>query len=486
LGEADVVRKAMGKKIPEVMRQEREKFIKGAIGQGYDQALAEQVFDLVEPFAGYAFNKSHSVSYALIAYWTAYFKANYPVEYMVSVLNSRLGNQEKTASTINECFRLKIPVLLPDINRSGVEFTIDHTEESEEAIRFGLAAIKNVGEGAVQPLVEERDDEEPFKSVEDFCRRGAVHGLNRRILESLIKAGAIDSLGNRGALLASTDRILSLAQQEARLRDSGQTSMLDLFGEEVPVPMEEISLEGGDVLPREKVAWEKELLGVPLSENPMSVLAFNNNTEAIASRDQIDGGMDGQRVSVVGQLSSTAERLTRKGGTFLVATLELLGGSMEVIAWPDTYGETRDLWEEGSFLWIVGKVRQREGETSIHCEEVKPFQLDGMESEKPTAAPPAPIPAPPVYPQQMLLISLMETGNADEDVFLVHEVLRTCLEYPGNDRVNMEIHTDHQVVRMDVPIVATKYCSDLHRRLESLAGVNNLSLLEGSGNGSMP
>jgi len=484
LGEADVVRKAMGKKIPEVMRQEREKFIKGAIQQGYDQALAEQVFDLVEPFAGYAFNKAHSVSYALIAYWTAYFKANYPVEYMVSVLNSRLGNQEKTASTINECFRLKIPVLLPDINRSGVEFTIDRTEESEEAIRFGLAAIKNVGEGAVRPLVEAREGETSFQSMEDFCRSPAVGGLNRRILESLVKAGALDSLGNRGSLISSIDRILSMAQQEARLRDSGQTSMLDLFGEEVPVPMEEIALDGDEALPREKVAWEKELLGIPLSENPMSVLAFNNNTEAIASRDQIDGDMNGQRVSVVGQLSSTAERLTRKGGTFLVATLELLGGSIEVIAWPDTYEETRGLWEEGSFLWIVGKVRQREGETSIHCDEVKPFQLDGTEPEKPAVAPSEPIPASPIYPQQMLLISLMETGNADEDAFLVHEVLRTCLEYPGGDRVNMEIHTDRQVVRLDVPIVATKYCSDLHQRLESLAGVSNLSLLEGSGNGS--
>ena len=488
LGEADVVRKAMGKKIAEVMGQEREKFIKGAIQQGYDQALAEQVFDLIEPFAGYAFNKSHSVSYALIAYWTAYFKANYPVEYMASVLNSRLGNQEKSANTISECFRLGIPVLLPDVNYSGVGFAINRDEKGQEAIRFGLAAIKNVGEGAVQPLVEERDDEEPFKSVEDFCRRGAVHGLNRRIMESLIKAGALDSLGNRGALLASIDRILSLAQQEARLRDSGQTSMLDLFGEEVPVPMEEISLEGGDVLPRELMAWEKELLGRSLTVG--STVAIQNNLGAITSRANIDASMDGKTVKIIGQISSTMERMTRKGGTFVIGTLELAGGSLEVIAWPDIYEASRDLWQEDSFLYIEGRVKEREGETSVHCNDVRLFHVDGQNAHI-SANDQTPLPLEPssstqTYPQRTLLIGLVETGKADEDAFLVHEVLRTCLEYPGGDRVNMEIHTDRQVVRLDVPIVATKYCSDLHRRLESLTGVSNLGLLEGSGNGSTP
>ena len=487
LGEADVVRKAMGKKIPQVMRQERKKFLRGAIKQGYDRSLAEQVFELIEPFAGYAFNKAHSVSYALIAYWTAYFKANYPVEYMVSVLNSRLGNQEKTGSAIGECFRLRIPVLLPDVNRSGVEFTIDRDEEDREAIRFGLAAIKNVGEGAVKPLVEVRKEGGPFRSIEDFSHRAALRGLNRRTLESLIKAGALDSLGNRGALLASVGRILGMAQREARLRETGQTSMFNLFGEEVPIPLREVALEGDDALPREKVAWEKELLGVPLSENPMSVLAFNNTTEAIASRDQIDDEMDGQRVSVVGQLSSAAERLTRKGGTFVVGTLELLGGSIEVIAWPDLFEETRELWQEGALLWVVGRVRDREGETSIHCDEVRPFQLEEREAER--AAEEAvhdAAPAPPTASQQVLLISLVETGEVDEDTYLVHEVLRTCLEYPGTDRVNVEIRTGGQRVRLDVPLVATRCCPELRQRLERLVGPGSLRILNGTGIGDTP
>lgn len=492
LGEADIVRKAMGKKIPEVMRKERERFETGAVKLGYTKELAAQVFDLVEPFAGYAFNKAHSVSYALIAYWTAYFKANYPVEYMVSVLNSRLGNQEKTASVISECFRLRIPVLPPDVNRSGVQFTIDRDDKGKDAIRFGLAAIKNVGEGAVRALVENRD--KPFQNIDDFCRRADFQGINRRVLESLIKVGALDCFGDRGSLLASIDRIMSIVQREARLRDSGQTSLLDMFGEEVPMPLEEIRLEGGEALPREKVAWEKEFLGIPLSENPMSILAFKNNTEAISSRDQIDASMDGQRINLVGQLSSTAERMTRKGGTFIVGTLELLGGSIETIAWPDVYERTRDLWQEGSLISVVGKVRERDGEISVHCDEVKPFRIEEPGASNASASPsPAsgPAVAPAVVPevpaptsQQVLLIRMVETGRADEDSFLVHEVLRTCLEFPGRDRVNMEIRTNNQVVLLDVPIVSTGYCEELHHRLEKLVGTGRLKVLNGTGNGN--
>ena len=162
LGEADIVRKAMGKKIPEVMRKEREKFIAGAVRQGFEKSLAEEVFNLIEPFAGYAFNKAHSVSYALIAYWTAYFKANYPVEYMTALLNCHLGNQERIAIDMDECARLRIQVLPPDINRSDAQFTIDLDAKGEPGIRFGLGSIKHVGTGAMEALVKSRGEHGPF------------------------------------------------------------------------------------------------------------------------------------------------------------------------------------------------------------------------------------------------------------------------------------------------------------------------------------
>jgi len=485
LGQADVVRKAMGKKIPEVMRQERERFIRGATEQGYDKGLAEEVFALIEPFAGYAFNKAHSVSYALIAYWTAYFKANYQVEYMVSVLNSRLGNQEKMASAISECFRLGIPVLPPDINHSGVEFTIGRDQEGKEAIWFGLAAIKNVGESAVRPLVEAQEKSGPFRSVDDFCHRVQLGGLNRRTLESLIKSGALDSLGERGALLASADRILTAAQKEARLRATGQTAMFDLFGQEVPVPAMEIPIEGEEASSQEKAAWERELLGHPLSENSIGSMAFLNFTKLIALWDVLDDAAVGHSVSLVGQLFSTSERLTRRGDTFLVATLELGGRSVEVIAWPDILEQTRELWQQGTFLWVAGKVRERDGRISLHCEQVKRYDVTKEEPED-SRSETSPATVPPTPSQRVLLISLAETGHTAEDTHLLHEVLRTCLEYPGSDRVNLEIWTGGRRVLLDVPIVATEYCPELHLRLEELVGLGKLALSEGSQNGGVP
>ena len=236
LGEADIVRKAMGKKVPEIMAKERDKFIHGALGQGYSRDVAEAVFALIEPFAGYAFNKAHAVSYGLISYWTAYLKANYPSEFIVCVLNAYSGNSDKVFSSVEECRRLRIQVLPPSINSSAAEFSIERREDGGDAVRFGLATIKNVGASAVEPILKARHEEGPFKSIEHMCRIADLIGLNRKTLESLIKAGAFDEFGNRNAILGVADRIRSLAQSESRLRSSNQTTMFDLFGESVPTP----------------------------------------------------------------------------------------------------------------------------------------------------------------------------------------------------------------------------------------------------------
>ncbi len=196
LGQADIFRKAMGKKIPEVMRKEKRNFLAGAKGRGFSAEVAEAIFALIEPFAGYAFNKAHAFSYALIAYQTAYLKANFSVEYMTAFLMTFAGQTEKVASAVIECHRLDIKVLPPNVNRSQASFSIEKDEKTgEQAIRFGLTAIKNVGLGAVEPIVAARNKGGEFASIEDFCRRCDLRGMNRRVLESLIKAGALDSLG---------------------------------------------------------------------------------------------------------------------------------------------------------------------------------------------------------------------------------------------------------------------------------------------------
>ena len=465
LGEADVVRKAMGKKIPEIMQHERERFINGAAAQGYTAQEAEAIFHLIEPFAGYAFNKAHAVSYALIAYWTAYFKANYQVEYMTSVLNIRMGNMEKVASVVAECHRLRIPVLPPDVNRSQVQFAIESLDEGGPGIRFGLAAVKNVGEGAVAPIVEAREAGGPFASIEDLCRRVELRGINRRTLESFIKVGALDSLEQeRGALLAGLSRILSLAQREARLRQSGQTTMFDLFGQEVSAPLPALELPPAEAISaREKLTWERELLGVAFSDNPFTaIVASLDPSEAILSVQDIDPEDTKRRIVVLGQVASVRTGLTREGKPFASAMLALMDGALEVMAWPDVYERGRDLWEEGALLRVVGRIRVREDRLSLVSDEAKLYKIpDGVEA--------------PQREGSVLRLILRETTDPGEDEGRLREAVKLLLNYQGEDRVLLELHSGDRTVEMEAPYT-TGSCPTLHQELAQLLGPGSVQV----------
>ena len=481
LGQADIVRKAMGKKIPELMRQERERFIAGAVGKGFTRELAEEIFGLIEPFAGYAFNKAHSVSYALISYWTAYFKANFPLEYMASVLNSRLDHPERTASAISECFRMGIPVLLPDVNRSEVYFSKSTDGNGSGTLRFGLAAVKNVGEGAVRPIVEERNARGPFVSIDEFCKRADLRGLNRRTLESLIKSGAFDSMGNRAGLLRAAERILSMAQQEAHRRKTGQSSMFDVLpGTPVEALLAGMPTEDGDASPGEKVAWERELLGVPLSENPLKTLALVNSDGAITSLDQLDASMEGQEVRLLGQLSSYSERFTRNQRPYVIGTLEMLGGSTEVVAWQDVLGKTRGIWQEGNYLEITGKLKVRGEELSVRCDQAKVCTEQEDSGSEASFHLTETMPVIETAPRQpvSLLMSLVESDDNERDAQLLREAIGTILEYPGDDGVHVEITTGGRPVLLELPKITTGYCPELHQRLELLLGAGSVRLGE--------
>ncbi|MCH7706103.1 MAG: DNA polymerase III subunit alpha, partial [Chloroflexi bacterium] len=534
LGEADIVRKAMGKKIAAIMQEERQKFVTGALAQGFDQELADQIFALIEPFAGYAFNKAHSVSYALIAYWTAYFKANYPVEYMVALLNSHSGQQERIAIDVDECVRLKIQVLPPDINRSDVAFTVDTDPDGRPAIRFGLGSIKHVGSGALEALVSSRVKSGPFASLEDLCRNGDLGAINRRALESLVKVGALHEFGSRGSLLASMDRILAMAQRENQLRQSGQTTMFDLFGDSVDAPLGAVELvEAEEASPRERQAWERELLGKQVSDNPISTIAFDPKTEAITFLEELSEVAPNKRVTVVGQVYSVRNPRTKDGRTFAAVELELLGGRVEVVAWPELYEKDPGIWAEGTFLLVVGKVRTREDTVSVHAEEATLFTADGdipQASESSTVevetvppdnpivalkepphnlpdklmkAPDGEIPAVTTVPtpasgaptvsgngaaagshtngtngksgaetpqRRTFLISLTDSGDSSEDTFLVQSAIRLTLEFPGNDAVQLEITSNGKRVRLEMPLISIQLCQELEDRMAALIG----------------
>ncbi len=388
LGQADVMRKAMGKKIPAVMLAERERFVGGAAERGYDARLAEQIFDLIEPFAGYAFNKAHAFSYGTIAYQTAYLKAHYPVEFMAAVLISAgshpTGAQERIARAVGECARLDTPVLPPDINRSGVHFTIERGEGagSAAAIRFGLAQVKNVGRAAVETLVAEREANGPFRSLKDFASRIQPRELNRRVLESLAKAGGLDGLdgldgvAGRGTVVAGIDRVLSFAQQEQRRRETGQTSMFDLFGDHVDAPLPALDLEPVEVPRRERLQWEKELLGTYISEHPyrQAASALAEHTTAQATELGLD--LAGSQVTVAGMVTGVRPLATRQGRPFAAVTIEDLSGSAELTLWPEAYERHRDCAVPGNVVLAKASVRSRGDRLTVAVEELAPFDLE--------------------------------------------------------------------------------------------------------------
>ncbi|HEY50115.1 MAG TPA: DNA polymerase III subunit alpha [Dehalococcoidia bacterium] len=472
LGEADIVRKAMGKKIPEVMKKEKQRFLAGANKKGFSKELAEQVWGLIEPFAGYAFNKAHSVSYAMIAYQTAYLKANYPAEFMSALLTTNVGQTEKIASAIGECHRLGIKVLPPDVNRSYESFTIEQAEDGATAIRFGLAAIKNVGAAAIRPVISVREQEGPFESIDDFCRRADLRNMNKRALESLIKVGVLDSLGARGTLLAGVDRILSLAQMEQRRKAVGQSTMLDLWGQSVETPLPGLEMPEVETSTREKLAWEKELLGIYLSEHPFTYASQQLADEVDAFCGHIGEEMVGQTVITAGIVTSVRQFFTKDQRPAVSAVLEDFAGSIEVTAWADVYERTKDLWVAGNTLIVKSKVRKRGDRIQLTCQNITLYQPS--KAEEPVEQPAQPEAA---LSHGRLKINLPTSEDTDADINRLRELFDILKQFPGEYAVYLSIISKEGVTNLSLPHSA-HYCPELHQHLISLISEQNLTVEE--------
>ncbi len=378
LGQADVMRKAMGKKIASVMLEERVQFLAGVETLGYDRRLGEQLFDLIEPFAGYAFNKAHAVCYGTIAYQTAYLKAHYPVEYMAAVLHAANGNSDRIAPGIAECTRLGLKVLQPDVNASEANFSIERLPDGTDAIRFGLAQVKNVGLGGVEALIAERVSRGEFANVEDFARRIPAREMNKRVLDSLAKAGALDSLASRAAVITSVDRVLSLGQQEQKLRDTGQTSMFDMFGDEVNTPLPGLELTEEIIPQPQLLAWEKELLGTYVSEHPFRAASQRLARHVTHQSSELTEELGGQDAVIAGTVVNVRALSTKQGKAFAAVTLEDLSGQCEITFWSAEYeaAKTRGLLFEGNVLLAKVAIRPRGGRVNIAALEVCAYDYD--------------------------------------------------------------------------------------------------------------
>jgi DNA polymerase-3 subunit alpha len=466
LGHADILRKAMGKKIPAVMKKEERNFIAGAKKKGISSELAKEVFSLIEPFAGYAFNKAHSVSYGLIAYRTAYLKANYPVEYMTALLNTYLDNMEKVRSAIAECRRLGIKVLPPDINRSYASFTIEArpalNELSAGAIRFGLASIKNVGSSPIKQILSGRNSGGDFVSIEDFCYRTDLRNINKKVLESLIKVGVFDSLGSRKTLLDSLNKIISLSQTKQRAQESGQVSMFDLWGQSSPAQRVDYQRTGEDVSVKQNLIWERELLGVYFSQ-PLDFLARESSSPGVVSCGEINRDMVDETVTVRGMVVSVRQARTKDNRPFIAASIEDLDASIEVIAWPRTYESTRALWQEGNILSITGVVKVRDGEVQLNCEDAMLLPVRQEVLKEP--------------PRRHVLIDVIQSGDSEKDIECLHRIVDILKSYPGQDRVSLSVIDIGEVTNLDMPGITVDYCPELAGELSEIVGETNCRLV---------
>jgi DNA polymerase-3 subunit alpha len=388
--DADLMRRAVGKKDKEKLLKHRETFVAGAVKHSdLPKEVAEAIFDDIEYFARYGFNKAHAADYAVLTCQTAFLKAHYPVEFMTALLTVERHNTEKVGLLIAECRKMGIPVLKPDVNRSGHDFTIetigDLTEgevptlsglwagiSAANAIRFGLAAIKNVGEGPVNTILQARAEGGPFQSLEDFCRRVDLRQVNRRALECLIKVGALDEFGHRAQLLSIMDRMIALSAQSHQAKEVGQLLIFDLATEDTggdsslhPLP------DVPEVRNKEKLAWEKELVGVYISAHPLQQHIADLAQVVTAYSGQITEEMAEQRVIIAGMVISVRQFITKKNEAMAFVQLEDLQGTIEVVVFPRVYGETKEILQPERLIIVKGKVDFKGREPKILADTIQ-------------------------------------------------------------------------------------------------------------------
>jgi len=399
LEEADNLRKACGKKIRALIQAEREKFVAGCVTQGYERQLGTKLFDIIEPFADYAFNKSHSYGYGLVAYQTAWLKAHYPLEYFAALLTSVKDDKDKTAVYLGECRSLGIEVLVPDVNRSAGEFTPLMGEDGTRRIVFGLAAVRNVGESLVERIVAERETLGPFTDLYDFCQRVDPVVLNKRTMESLVKSGAFDSLGcPRQGLCLVFEEIVDRTLERRREEQAGISTLfstLEGFGEpdvgaqtvgygdpRVPIPDTEFAKT-------QRLAFEKEMLGLYVSDHPLRGFeaALSRLTDcSIAELKELDdgpsdgSGRDGQVRTVGGVVTGLVRRYTKRGELMATFVLEDLRASIEVFVFPKVMAEIGALLADDAVFVVRGRIDTRDDQVKLVCMEAHRPQLaaDGV------------------------------------------------------------------------------------------------------------
>lgn len=490
-GEADQIRKAVGKKIKEKIDAHRAQFIQGAVANGMEQAVAGAIYDDIEFFARYGFNKAHAADYAMVTCQTAYLKAYYPIEYMAALLTVERHNTEKVGLLVGECRTMGIEVLPPDINRSFSEFVIEDRPGKAPAIRFSMSAIKNVGESPIQAILDNRAVEGPFKDIDDLCNRVDLRQVNRRALEGLIKVGALDNFGSRAQLLAIIDRMLNLSSSTHKAASVGQISMFDAGNFDAPqtgsilYPLPEVQEIGA----REKLSWEKELAGTYLSDHPIHKYMADIKAANTTMLGALDESMHGQIVNVAGMINLVRQHQTKKGESMAFVEIEDLQASCEIVIFPRTYTAYKDLLHEGSLIMVRGKIDAQNGrQIKIIAEaifnEVVSYRA-ASESALPSVTdmppkingnghgrPEIPYSASLIQDQSTTLLNILipRTGNIVQDKHCMKMVFELLTRYPGNDHFRFYIPNGEKQIPVDFPNHTTKNTEHLRQQLSRILG----------------
>ncbi len=415
LAEADELRKAVGKKKPEVLAAHKRRFIDGALANQVSKDTAEHLFSLIDKFGGYGFNKSHSAAYALIAYQTAYLKAHYPVEFMAALLTQDMGNQDKTIKNIAECRAMGIQILPPDINESQADFAV-----VDGKIRFGLAAVKNVGLKAVESIIEERGKNGPFKDLGNFCRRIEGGKVNRRVIEGLIECGALDFTGiYRSRLLAALDDVMKFCGGS---RNSNQMSMFDMFdlhgGSQGNGLLSFPEIDEWDE--REKLRKEKNALGFYITGHPLDKYRNEADRFATATIQDLPSSPDKSEVRIAGIIEKMKIKRTKKGDQMAVVYIEDLSGSVEAVVFPELFQRTSPLLKNEDPLLFTGIAEVSEGSAKILLKDIDTLESVRRKSVK------------------TVEIQLHETGIGQG---LIEQLVDVAFEYPG--QCGLRFHIDY-------------------------------------------
>ncbi len=468
LGEADILRKAMGKKDRDLMAQQREKFLAGCKANKIDARKAERIWDLIEKFAGYGFNKSHSACYGMVAYQTAYLKANYPVEFMAALLTSEMDKTDKIVQYVEECRAMGLRVEPPDVNVSGAQFTV-----AGDAVHFGLAAIKNVGATAIESIIKSRQAEGLFSFLEDFCCRVDLRLVNRRVIESLVKAGAFDSLkATRAGLLSALDAAMDAGQRRQRDREEGQASLFEPSRGSAGARSEGSARGAQPQVPEwpqdDLLAYEREVLGFYLSGHPLEQYREVGRGLGAATAAELAARPAASRVLLLGQISAFTENSTKSGNRMAFATLELVDGTVPLTIFPEPYRACVAALRYRGPVLVRGRTDDSDKGRVVLAEEIRPLD-EAMAGTRP-----ADVGGGAGGEGHPHTCRIRVRGGAESVEALFASVRAICREHAGRTPLFVHVLLPEQEVVVKVQELSVSPDPAMVAKIESLLGKGSI------------